>query len=183
MDFVSCTCAPALLCVKANHTRSCYSQLFFGQIFILDFWTWNSLIGIFQWLYSLQVWKPGKPGWILWAVLLLYCVWQPAIIVLAIHNCCAYLDYNVLCWEEKREKKRTRAGHRKENWRRLEETRAERKNNLSLDKNVIFSLSLLCFSSALLLSFEWGRREQATLLFVRNIRVMTSRGCTHICHA
>ena len=27
-----------------------------------------------------------------------YCVWQPAIIVLAIHNCCAYLDTTIGPW-------------------------------------------------------------------------------------
>ena len=80
----------------------------------------------------------------------------PALLcVTAGHNRSCYSQLLCISWLQcallrREEKKRTRAGHRKENWRRLEETRAERKNNLSLDKNVIFSLSLLSFSSALL---------------------------------
>ena len=56
---------------------------------------------------AFEIWTSDwiKHPWVAWvrwlgkpSILLLYCVWQPAIIVLAIHNCCAYLDYNVpLC--------------------------------------------------------------------------------------
>ena len=77
----------------------------------------------------------GKPS-----ILLLYCVWQPAIIVLAIHNCCAYLDYNVpLCSHgEKRERPRRRLGTTKKqnlSWRTIyiQKTFKESHPNSSLD--------------------------------------------------
>ena len=70
---------------------------------------------------SVTLKRAGLAGWH-W----LYCVWQAAIIVLAIHNCCAYLDYNVLCAGKK--------GTQLQSHCRDEE---ERKNNLSWDKNVI----------------------------------------------
>ncbi len=86
---------------------------------------------------SVTLKRAGLAGWH-W----LYCVWQAAIIVLAIHNCCAYLDYNVLCAGKK--------GTQLQSHCRDEE---ERKNNLSWDKNVIsfedssLSLSLKIYTS------------------------------------
>ena len=77
-----CMWQPAII-VHAIH--NCFSGRFLYSVYTFDLlWTWNSIIWIFQWLYSLQVWKPG---WILRAELLLYCVWQPTIIIYAIHNC------------------------------------------------------------------------------------------------
>lgn len=72
---------------------------------------------------AFEIWTSDwiKHPWVAWvrwlgkpSILLLYCVWQPAIIVLAIHNCCAYLDYNVplcsLSSEKKKERRRRRLG-------------------------------------------------------------------------
>ena len=86
-------------------------------------------------------WLSGKT----WAHSLLYCVWQPAIIVLAIHNCCAYLDYNVLLYFRKKERPT------KKTWNQRKKKQLIIENNLH-SKNTLKKLVPL-LNSTLFLSF------------------------------
>ena len=124
---------------------------------------------------AFEIWTSDwiKHPWVAWvrwlgkpSILLLYCVWQPAIIVLAIHNCCAYLDYNVpLCSlsseKKKRETKKTTWNDTKNNlsWRTIFIQKIYQKKVIQILEITSFFGTLLKSSKEknfpVLPSYEW----------------------------